>query len=98
MAALCRDAATPIAGDVAASGAPERFTFRQAQTSRRRLAMTRQAVGEISMPIMVREFSRGWRTILLLREEKAVLREDVRQSIYASIFFNLVKTSPAFGF
>jgi hypothetical protein len=29
MAALCRDAATPIADDEAASGAPERFAFRQ---------------------------------------------------------------------
>ena len=51
MAALCRDAATPIADDSAASGATERFAFRQTQTSRRRLAMARQAVGEISMPI-----------------------------------------------
>ena len=32
------------------------------QTSRRRVAMTRQAVGEISMPIMLREFSSGRRT------------------------------------
>jgi hypothetical protein len=37
------------------------FAFRQVQTSRRRLAMTRQAAGGISMPIMRREFSRGWR-------------------------------------
>ena len=29
MAALCRDAATPIADDEAASGEPERFAFRQ---------------------------------------------------------------------
>jgi hypothetical protein len=54
MAALCRDAATPNdaqlldrprqgADDEAASGFPERFAFRQVQTSRRRLAMTRQA-------------------------------------------------------
>ena len=40
------------------------------QTSRRRLAMTRQAVGEISMPIMVRKFSRGWRTIFLHLKSK----------------------------
>jgi hypothetical protein len=59
MAVLCRDAATPIADDEAASGFPERFAFRQVQTSRRRLAMTRQAVGEISMPVMEREFSVG---------------------------------------
>jgi hypothetical protein len=57
MAALCRDAATPndaqlldrlrqVADDEAASNAPERFAFRQGQMSRRRLAMTRQAVAK----------------------------------------------------
>jgi len=34
MAALCRDAATPIADAEAASSAPERFAFRQVQSSR----------------------------------------------------------------
>ena len=38
-----------------------------AQTWRRRLAMTRQAVGEISMPIMVCEFSKRRWMILLPR-------------------------------
>ena len=51
MAALCRDAATPIADDEAAAGAPVRFAFRQVQTSRRRLAMTRQAVGDFSSSV-----------------------------------------------
>ena len=35
-----------------------------AQTARRRLARMRQAVGEISMPIPTRGFSRGWRHFL----------------------------------
>jgi hypothetical protein len=39
-------------------------------------------MGEISMPIMVRGFSRGRRTILLLRGEKAGLREDVTSIIH----------------
>ena len=45
-----------VEDDEAASGLPERFAFRQVQTPRRRLAMTRQAVGEISMPIHCRLF------------------------------------------
>jgi len=51
----------------------------RAGTPRWRLAMTRQAVGEISMPIPAREFSRGRRTILLLREnnqKKAIFTAD----------------------
>jgi hypothetical protein len=43
----------PDADDEAATGAPEHSLSGNAQTSRRRLAMTRQAVGEISMPIMI---------------------------------------------
>jgi len=39
--------------DEAASGAPKHSLSGNAQTSRRRLAMTRQAVGEILMPIHV---------------------------------------------
>jgi len=42
-----------IADDEAASGAPEHSLSGNAQTSRKRLSMTRQAVGEISMPIIV---------------------------------------------
>jgi len=45
-----------IADDEAASGAPEHSLSSNAQTSRRRLAMTRQAVGEISMPIPHADF------------------------------------------
>jgi len=36
--------------DEAASGFPERFAFRQVQTSRRRLAMTRQAWAKYQCP------------------------------------------------
>jgi len=45
--------------DEAASGAPEHSLSGNAQTSRRRLAMTRQAVGEISMPIPAHGFLRN---------------------------------------
>jgi len=45
-----------VADDEAASGAPEHSLSGNAQTSRRRLAMTWQAVGEISMPIPRADF------------------------------------------
>jgi hypothetical protein len=51
MAALCRDAATPIADDEAASGLPERFAFRQAANIAQAFGHDAAGMGEISMPI-----------------------------------------------
>jgi hypothetical protein len=69
MAALCRDAATPIADDAAASGAPERFAFPAGANVAPAFGHDAAGMGEISMPIMVREFSRGRRTIQSLSND-----------------------------
>ena len=52
-----------IADDEAASGFPERFAFRQVQTARRRLAMTRQAVLKPSSLKIAQPFMAGLNVI-----------------------------------
>ena len=52
-----------IADDEAASGFPERFAFRQVQTARRRLAMTRQAVVRPPSLIIAQPFMAGLNVI-----------------------------------
>jgi hypothetical protein len=51
MAALCRVAATLIAEDEAAAGAPERFAFRQAANVAQAFGHDAAGMGEISMRI-----------------------------------------------
>jgi len=46
MAALCRDAATPIAGDVAAAALPGQFAFWQGQTLNQRMTGLRGFINE----------------------------------------------------
>ena len=55
--------------DEAASGAPEWFAFRQTANVAQAFGHDAAGMGEISMPIPARGFSRGWRTRLLFREE-----------------------------
>jgi len=62
-----------VADDEAASGAPEHSLSGKAQTSRGRLAMTRQAVGEISMPVSTRGFIKSARTVPIRFREKSHL-------------------------
>ena len=52
------------------AGFPERFAFQQAANVAQAFGHDAAGMGEISMPIMVRKFSRGWRTILLHLKRK----------------------------
>ena len=56
-----------VADDEAASDAPERFAFRQAANVALAFGHDAAGMGEISMPIPARGFSRGRRMILRLR-------------------------------